>query len=47
MLAEAGVAATPGLDFDPVDGAHHLRLSFAGGEAAAAEAVRRLRGWLG
>ncbi|WP_407529070.1 pyridoxal phosphate-dependent aminotransferase [Methylobacterium oryzisoli] len=47
MLAEAGVAATPGLDFDPVEGAHHLRLSFAGGEAAAAEAVRRLRGWLG
>jgi aspartate/methionine/tyrosine aminotransferase len=46
MLDEAGVAATPGLDFDPEAGAHHLRLSFAGGEAEAHEAVRRLKGWL-
>ncbi|MFH6784248.1 MULTISPECIES: aminotransferase class I/II-fold pyridoxal phosphate-dependent enzyme [Methylobacterium] len=46
MLDEAGVAATPGLDFDPDAGAHHLRLSFAGGEAEAQEAVRRLKGWL-
>ena len=47
MLDEAGVAATPGLDFDPVEGAHHLRLSFAGSEADCREAVVRLRGWLG
>nr|WP_298952593.1 aminotransferase class I/II-fold pyridoxal phosphate-dependent enzyme [uncultured Methylobacterium sp.] len=46
MLDEAGVAATPGLDFDPAEGSHHLRFSFAGGEAEAHEAVRRLRGWL-
>ena len=46
MLAETGVAATPGLDFDPHEGAHHLRLSFAGGEEACREAVRRLRPWL-
>jgi aspartate/methionine/tyrosine aminotransferase len=46
MLDEAGVAATPGLDFDPVDGRHHMRLSFAGSEAECREAVRRLRGWL-
>jgi aspartate/methionine/tyrosine aminotransferase len=46
MLAEAGVAATPGLDFDPDEGNHHLRFSFAGGEREAHEAVRRLRGWL-
>ncbi|AWN34766.1 pyridoxal phosphate-dependent aminotransferase [Methylobacterium radiodurans] len=47
MLAEAGVAATPGLDFDPAEGAHHVRFSFAGSEADCREAVRRLRGWLG
>ena len=46
MLDEAGVAATPGLDFDPIDGAHHVRFSFAGGEAVCREAVRRLKGWL-
>lgn len=47
MLAEAGVAATPGLDFDPAEGAHHVRFSFAGSEDDCREAVRRLRGWLG
>jgi aspartate/methionine/tyrosine aminotransferase len=47
MLAEAGVAATPGLDFDPAEGAHHVRFSFAGSEEDCREAVRRLRGWLG
>jgi aspartate/methionine/tyrosine aminotransferase len=46
MLEEAGVAATPGLDFDPVEGAHYLRFSFAGSEEECREAVRRLRGWL-
>jgi aspartate/methionine/tyrosine aminotransferase len=47
MLDEAGVAATPGLDFDPAEGAHHVRFSFAGSEDECREAVRRLRGWLG
>ncbi len=46
MLDEAGIAATPGVDFDPDEGSHHLRLSFAGGEEVCREAVRRLRGWL-
>ena len=46
MLDEAGAAAPPAPDFDPEAGAHHLRLSFAGGEAEAREAVRRLKGWL-
>lgn len=46
MLDEAGVAATPGLDFDPGEGAHHLRLSFAGWEADCREAVRRMKAWL-
>ena len=46
MLHEAGVAATPGLDFDRVHGARALRLSYAGSEADVREAVARLRGWL-
>jgi aspartate/methionine/tyrosine aminotransferase len=46
MLAEAGVAATPGVDFDATEGAHYLRLSFAGSEEDCREAVRRLREWL-
>ncbi|WP_194164494.1 pyridoxal phosphate-dependent aminotransferase [Microvirga thermotolerans] len=47
MLEEAGVAATPGLDFDPVEGSHYLRLSFAGSEADCREAVNRLKAWFG
>jgi aspartate/methionine/tyrosine aminotransferase len=47
MLDEAGVAATPGLDFDAVDGGHHVRFSFAGSQADCIDAVRRLKGWLG
>jgi aspartate/methionine/tyrosine aminotransferase len=46
MLEEAGVAATPGVDFDPTDGSHYLRLSFAGSEADCREAVARLKGFL-
>ncbi|AWN40000.1 pyridoxal phosphate-dependent aminotransferase [Methylobacterium durans] len=46
MLDEAGVAATPGLDFDPAEGAHHVRFSFAGSEGECREAVVRLRRWL-
>ncbi|MGI9413950.1 MAG: pyridoxal phosphate-dependent aminotransferase [Hyphomicrobiales bacterium] len=47
MLREAGVAATPGADFDDVDGAHYLRLSFAGSTDEMQEAVTRLKRWLG
>ncbi|HEY7384814.1 MAG TPA: aminotransferase class I/II-fold pyridoxal phosphate-dependent enzyme [Beijerinckiaceae bacterium] len=46
MLDEAGVAATPGVDFDPIEGTHHLRLSFAGSENDCREAIRRLATWL-
>jgi aspartate/methionine/tyrosine aminotransferase len=45
MLDEAGVAATPGIDFDPARGGHFLRFSYAGTTAAMAEAARRLRDW--
>lgn len=46
MLEDAGVAATPGLDFDAAEGNHHVRFSFAGSDAECAEAVRRLKAWL-
>ena len=46
LLEEAGVAATPGVDFDRARGAHTMRLSYAGSEADIAEAVRRMGAWL-
>lgn len=46
MLEEAGVAATPGLDFDRERGARAMRLSFAGSQADVLEAVRRMGAWL-
>ena len=45
MLAETGVAVTPGADFDPERGHRYLRFSFAGAPADMAEAVRRLKAW--
>lgn len=46
MLREAGVAVTPGVDFDAQQGAHYVRLSYAGATERMAEAVRRIRNWL-
>lgn len=46
LLVEAGVATTPGLDFDPRRGAKTIRLSYAGPEAEVAEGVARLGAWL-
>jgi aspartate/methionine/tyrosine aminotransferase len=46
LLVEAGVAATPGLDFDPRRGATTVRFSYAGAEADVAEGVARLEAWL-
>jgi aspartate/methionine/tyrosine aminotransferase len=45
-LNGAGVAITPGLDFDEGRGARTVRLSFAGSLAECEEAVARLGGWL-
>lgn len=47
MLLEAGVAATPGPDFDTARGNAFVRFSFAGTDAAVAEACDRLGRWLG
>jgi aspartate/methionine/tyrosine aminotransferase len=46
LLAETGVAVTPGRDFDPIRGDDWIRLSFAGASAEIAEAARRLGEWL-
>ena len=46
MLEQAGVAATPGIDFDPVDGRHFLRFCYAGSAAEMHEAVERIGQWL-
>jgi aspartate/methionine/tyrosine aminotransferase len=42
LLAETGVAVTPGRDFDPIDGGGWVRFSFASSTADIAEAARRL-----
>jgi aspartate/methionine/tyrosine aminotransferase len=47
MLNDAGVAATPGIDFDPIDGRHFLRFCYAGSAAEMREAVERIGTWLG
>ena len=47
MLAEAGIAATPGVDFDRDRGGRYLRFSYCGPEAAMAAAPGRLARWLG
>jgi aspartate/methionine/tyrosine aminotransferase len=46
MLEQAGVAATPGIDFDPRHGRHFLRFCYAGSAAEMHEAVERIGGWL-
>jgi aspartate/methionine/tyrosine aminotransferase len=47
MLHEAGVAVTPGQDFDPARGHTTLRFSFAGALADMEAAIGRLRDWRG
>lgn len=46
MLAEIGLAATPGVDFDPARGHGSLRFSFAGATEDMVEAASRLKNWL-
>ncbi|MEC9347386.1 MAG: aminotransferase class I/II-fold pyridoxal phosphate-dependent enzyme [Pseudomonadota bacterium] len=46
MLAETGIAATPGVDFDPHRGHRFVRFSFAGATEDMAEATELLNVWL-
>jgi aspartate/methionine/tyrosine aminotransferase len=45
MLSETGVAATPGIDFDPKRGHRFVRFCFSGSTEDMAEAARRLKAW--
>jgi aspartate/methionine/tyrosine aminotransferase len=45
MLAEAGIAATPGVDFDRARGNRFLRFSYCGPEADMRDAASRLLRW--
>jgi aspartate/methionine/tyrosine aminotransferase len=42
MLEEAGVAATPGIDFDRTDGERFVRFSYAGSRTTMEEALERM-----
>ncbi|MCP3399609.1 pyridoxal phosphate-dependent aminotransferase [Bradyrhizobium sp. CCGB20] len=46
MLEQAHVAATPGLDFDPIHGRSFIRLSYARSAEEMREAVDRIAHWL-
>jgi aspartate/methionine/tyrosine aminotransferase len=46
MLEEAHVAATPGIDFDPIHGRDFVRFCYAGARAEMHEAVQRIGHWL-
>lgn len=47
ILDKAGVAITPGLDFDPIEGAHWVRLSYARSTEDLREGLRRLATYMG
>lgn len=46
MLEEAGVAATPGIDFDRVNGHRFVRFSYAGSEETMVDALARIEQFL-
>lgn len=45
LLRETGVATAPGVDFDPVEGRRHIRMSFAVSTPEVEEAIRRMIPW--
>jgi aspartate/methionine/tyrosine aminotransferase len=47
MLEQAHVAATPGIDFDPIHGHQFIRFSYARSADDMREAVARIGRWLG
>ena len=46
LLAETGVAVTPGIDFDTEEGHAYVRISFAGETKTVRDAADRLVVWL-
>jgi aspartate/methionine/tyrosine aminotransferase len=47
LLTEAGVAATPGIDFDRTNGRRFVRFSYAGSRETMEQALERMAGFLG
>ena len=45
LLRDTGVATAPGVDFDPVEGHHFMRFSFAVSTPLVEEALNRMRPW--
>lgn len=45
LLQDTGVATAPGIDFDPVEGRHFMRISFAVATPLVEEAIRRIGPW--
>lgn len=45
LLRDTGVATAPGVDFDPVEGHHFMRFSFAVSTPLIEEALKRMQPW--
>ena len=45
LLQDTGVATAPGIDFDPVEGRHFIRISFAVSTPLVEEAIHRIGPW--
>ncbi|MEQ1494412.1 MAG: aminotransferase class I/II-fold pyridoxal phosphate-dependent enzyme [Novosphingobium sp.] len=45
LLRDTGVATAPGVDFDPIEGHHFIRFSFAVSTNQIEEAIRRIGPW--
>ena len=45
LLRDTGVATAPGIDFDPVEGAHFMRISFAVSTPEVEDAIGRIGPW--
>ncbi len=45
LLAETGIATTPGIDFDPEKGKEYIRISYSAPTPRIEEAIRRLYAW--
>ncbi len=45
LLRDTGVATAPGIDFDPVDGRHFIRMSFAVTTPEVEDAIARMTPW--
>ena len=45
LLQDTGVAAAPGIDFDPAQGHRFMRISFAVSTALVTEAIARMKPW--